>query len=92
MRAFSAASAATFIRTFIRAFTASAVFVVLVSVPAYPQEENKAPLTRRSEAQQKDDAEIDKAYRNATKGDVKANVKADPWRIVRPAEGDKSKR
>jgi hypothetical protein len=91
MRAFSAASAATF-RTFIKAFTASAVFVVLVSVPAYPQQENKAPLTRRSEAQQKDDAEIDKAYRAATKGDAKANVKADPWRIVRPAEGDKSKR
>jgi hypothetical protein len=91
MRAFSAASAATFVRTFIKGFTAAAVAVVLISAPAFPQE-NKGPPTRRTDAQKQEDADVDKAYRAATKGDVVPAVKPDPWRIVRPAEGDKSKR
>jgi hypothetical protein len=92
MRVFSAASAEILMKVSTKAFTAAAVTVVLVATPAYSQQENKAPLTRRSEAQQKDDAEIDKAYRNATKGEVAPNAKNDPWRIVRPTDGDKSKR
>jgi hypothetical protein len=79
-------------KTFTRAFTAAAVLVAFAAVPAYPQQENKAPLTRRSDAQKKDDAEIDNAYRAATKGEVSPNVKADPWRTVRPSDADKPKR
>jgi hypothetical protein len=79
-------------KTFTKAFTIAAVLVAFAAVPAYPQQEEKAPLTRRSDAQKKDDAEIDKAYRAATKGEVTPSVKSDPWRSVRPADADKAKR
>lgn len=63
--------------------------VALLTGPAVAQEEQKAPLTRRSEAQQREDAEIDKAYRRATKGEAEPPVKLDPWRKVRPADDDR---
>jgi hypothetical protein len=49
-------------------------------------------LTRRSDAQKKEDEDVDKAYRAATKGEVEPVVKKDPWRTVRPADADKTKR
>ena len=48
-------------------------------------------LTRRSDAQKKEDEDVDKAYRAATKGDIIPQVKKDPWRTVRPADNDKTK-
>jgi hypothetical protein len=62
-----------------------------MTMSAYAQEDKPA-LTRRSDAQKKEDDDIDKAYRAATKGDVIPSVKKDPWRIVRPADSnDKAK-
>jgi hypothetical protein len=62
-----------------------------VSMSAYAQED-KAPLTRRSDAQKREDADIDKAYRAATKGEITPVVKNDPWKTVRPADADKTKK
>ena len=63
-----------------------------ISMSAYAQEDKPA-LTRRSDAQKQEDADIDKAYRAATKGDIVPKVKNDPWRIVRPGDSnDKAKR
>jgi hypothetical protein len=62
-----------------------------ITASAYAQEDKPA-LTRRSDAQKRDDEAIDKAYRAATKGEVEPVVKKDPWRTVRPADTDKAKR
>ncbi len=84
MRAFTRAM----IRPFASACAVTAVMVVLQSVPALAQEDNKP--TRRTNAQKQEDAAVDKAYRAATKGDRSLPmVKVDPWRTVRSAEDDK---
>jgi hypothetical protein len=65
-----------------------AIAFALAALPAWAQQD-KAPLTRRSDAQKQEDSDIDKAYQAAKKGDVIPAVKNDPWHIVRPADEDK---
>jgi hypothetical protein len=74
-----------------KALTAAATIIALLTTSAYAQQENKAPLTRRSDAEKKNDAEIDKAYRAATDRGQTPAPKTDPWQTVRPATGDKPK-
>jgi hypothetical protein len=74
-----------------KALTAAATIVALLTTSAYAQE-NKTPLTRRSDAEKKIDAEIDKAYRAATDRGQTAAPKIDPWGTVRPPTADKPKR
>jgi hypothetical protein len=66
----------------------TAIIFALLTFPAYAQE-NKGPPTARTDAQKQEDADIDKAYRNATRGERGAAPKVDPWAIVRPADSDK---
>jgi hypothetical protein len=86
MRAFSRAT----IRPCAAALAASALMVVL-SMPAFAQEDSGRP-TRRTDAQKQEDASVDKAYRAATKGDKSLpSVKVDPWRTVRDDDDKKAK-
>ena len=78
-------------RAFSRALTCAAAVAALmaVSLPAFAQEESSRP-TRRTDAQKQEDANVDKAYRAATKGDKALPiVKVDPWRTVRSGDDDK---
>ena len=70
--------------------TAAIVFALL-ALPAIPvhAQQNQGPPTRRTDAQKKEDADIDQAYRNATRGGPATAAKVDPWSKVRPADGDK---
>ncbi|HUI95747.1 MAG TPA: hypothetical protein VLX44_08345 [Xanthobacteraceae bacterium] len=79
-----------FTRAAIRpAALAAAALMLVLSVPAFAQEESSKP-TRRTDAQKQEDAAVDKAYRAATKGDRKLpSVKVDPWRTVRSGDDDK---
>ncbi len=71
------------------AFAVASMMLALHSVPALAD----GPLTRRSDVQKEEDANIDKAYRAATKGDRTIPVvKVDPWRTVRPGDEEKTKR
>jgi hypothetical protein len=72
-----------------RALTVTmATIFALLTFAAYAQE-NKGPPTRRTDEQKQEDADIDKAYRNATRGERRPAPKVDPWAIVRPADSDK---
>jgi hypothetical protein len=52
----------------------------------------EGPLTARTDAQKDEDARIDKAYREATRGGNAAPAaKNDPWATVRPADADSKK-
>jgi hypothetical protein len=79
-----------------RTFAIVAVILGLLSATAYSQQEEQKPTSLRSEAQKKEDVEIEKTYRemiNRTKGQVKsAPAKTDPWQSVRPSPGDTAKR
>jgi hypothetical protein len=76
-----------------KALTATAMMLALLTASAHAQQDNKGPLTRRSDAEKQVDADIDKAYRAATDhGQAPAAPKKDPWQIVRPATTDKPKR
>jgi hypothetical protein len=66
----------------------TAIIVALLTFPAHAQE-NKGALTARTDAQKQEDADIDKAYRNATRGERGPAPKVDPWAVVRPADSDK---
>jgi hypothetical protein len=66
----------------------TAIIVALLTFPAHAQE-NKGPPTARTDAQKQEDSDIDKAYRNATRGDRGPAPKVDPWAVVRPADSDK---
>ena len=79
-----------FTRAAIRpAALAAAALMLVLSVPAFAQEESSKP-TRRTDAQKQEDAAVDKAYRAATKGDRNLpTVKVDPWRTVRSGDDDK---
>ncbi len=48
--------------------------------------------TAKSDAQKKEDKEVDDAYRAATRGGPATAAKVDPWGKVRPAETDKKPR
>jgi hypothetical protein len=75
-----------------RALTAAAMIIAFLTASAYAQE-NKGPLTARSDAEKQQDANIDKAYRAATdRGPEKPAAKADPWQTVRPPTPEKPKR
>jgi cell division protein FtsL len=70
-----------------RAFTViMAILFALATVPASAEERQ---TTARSDAQKKEDKEVDAAYRNATRGGPSTAAKVDPWGKVRPAESDK---
>jgi hypothetical protein len=72
-----------------RALTVTtAIAFALLTFPAHAQE-NQGPPTARTDAQKQEDADIDKAYRNATRGSRGPAAKVDPWAIVRPADSDK---
>jgi hypothetical protein len=65
-------------------FPAVAALMVVLSVPAFAQDEGNSRPTRRTDAQKQEDANVDKAYRAATKGDKNLpTAKVDPWRTVR---------
>jgi hypothetical protein len=69
-----------------RAFTViTAILFALATVPAFAEQQT----TARSDAQKKEDREVDAAYRNATRGGPSTAAKVDPWGKVRPAESDK---
>jgi hypothetical protein len=55
---------------------------LLAPVAAFAAESEA--LTAATDARKRDNAEIDKAYKAATRGDT-ANTKVDPWATVRPA-------
>jgi hypothetical protein len=74
---------------FTRAILAASA-IALLAVPAYSQNEGGNRPTRRTDAQKQEDADIDKAYRAATKGDVIPSVKHDPWGTVRASDTDKT--
>jgi len=74
-----------------KVLTAAATIIALLTTSAYAQE-SKAPLTRRSDSEKKNDADIDKAYRAATDRGQTPAPKIDPWQTVRPAPPDKPKR
>ena len=71
----------------------AAMMIALFSVPAYSQQD-KGPLTVRTDKQMKEDKEIDKAYQDAMKrnGDKGQAAKIDPWQTIRPAGTDNTKR
>ena len=76
-----------------KALTATAMMLALLTASAHAQQDNKGPLTRRSDAEKQMDADIDKAYRAATdRGQAPAAPKKDPWGTVRPATTDKPQR
>ena len=73
----------------------AAMMIALLPASAYSQEHQ--PATTRTDAQKKADAEIEKAYQQATKGMKGQATSApakpwDPWQTVRPATGDSAKR
>jgi hypothetical protein len=71
----------------------AAIVTTLFSVSAHSQQD-KGPLTARTEKQMKEDKEIDKAYQDAMKrpGDKGQPAKTDPWQTIRPAGTDNTKR
>jgi len=67
------------------------MMIAILPVSAYAQD--KGPLTVRSDAEKKKDAEIEKAYKDAIKrtgNDAKA-APSDPWQSVRPSATDNTK-
>jgi hypothetical protein len=58
--------------------------------PAQAQNEGGNRPTRRTDAQKKEDAEVDEAYRAATRGERGPAPKVDPWATVRTG-GDAKK-
>jgi hypothetical protein len=73
-------------------FVIAAMIMALFPVSAYAQQD-KGPLTARTEKEMKEDKEIDKAYRDTMKrtGDNGQAAKSDPWQTVRPAGTDNTK-
>jgi hypothetical protein len=74
-----------------RALTVTAMIVAFLTTSAFAQSEKQT--TRRSDAEKKEDAEVDKAYKAVTGGgQAPAVPKKDPWQTVRPATADKPQR
>jgi hypothetical protein len=72
--------------------TATALLLALLTASAHAQQDNKGPLTRRSDSEKQTDAEIDKAYRAVTGRGQAPAAKTDPWQAVRPTAPEKPKR
>src|SRR5262249_5593725 len=71
-----------------RAFTViTALLFALSTLPAAAQEGGRP--TRRTDAQKKEDKEVDDAYRAATRGGPAQASKVDPWSKVRAPEPEK---
>jgi hypothetical protein len=70
-----------------RALTTAIILAILAPLvqPAFAAETEA--LTRRSDQQKKEDEEVDKAYKAATRNGA-APAKVDPWATVRPADTD----
>ena len=75
-----------------RVLTTAIILAILAPLvqPAFAAESEA--LTRRSDQQKKDDEEIDKAYKAATRGATAPAAKVDPWATVRPADSNKKSR
>ena len=70
-----------------RAFTViTALLFCLATVSVAAAEPQ---TTAKSDAQKKEDKEIDDAYRAATRAAPSTAAKIDPWGKVRPADNDK---
>jgi hypothetical protein len=71
----------------------AATMIALLPATAYSQDHK--PATTRTEEQKKEDAAIERAYQEVTKG-LKAQAAPakpwDPWQTVRPAAGESAKR
>ena len=70
-----------------RKLVIAAMMIAFLPTSADAQQ-NKGPLTARTEKEMKEDKEIDKAYRDAIKrngGDGQA-AKRDPWQTIRPPD------
>ena len=69
-----------------------ALLFALATLPAssaLAQNEGGNRPTARTDAQKKDDKDIDQAYRNATRGLPNQETKVDPWSKVRAPDADK---
>jgi hypothetical protein len=75
-----------------RALTTAIILAILAPLvqPAFAAESEA--LTHRSDQQKKEDEEVDKAYKAATRGANGPAAKVDPWATVRPADTDKKKK
>ena len=77
-----------------RRIAIAAIVLGLLPATAYSQEEQQQKPTLRTDAQKREDAEIEKAYKEMigrTKGQAQpAPAKPDPWQTVRPAAGGES--
>jgi hypothetical protein len=68
-----------------RPFAIAAMMIALLPASAFAQQQ-QGPLTSRSDADKKTDAEIDEGYRKALKRTViTPAAPRDPWGAVRPA-------
>ncbi len=78
-------------RKFVVAYIFAAVMIAMLPVTASAQD--KGPLTARTDAEKKKDAEIEKAYKDAIKkaGGEPHAAPSDPWQSVRPAPADNPK-
>jgi hypothetical protein len=75
-----------------KALTATAMIIAFLTTSAFAQQSERQ-TTRRSDAEKKEDADVDKAYKAATdRGQAPAAPKKDPWHTVRPATTDKPQR
>jgi hypothetical protein len=74
-----------------RRFVLVAMMIAVLPVSASSQD--KGPLTARTDAEKKKDAEIEKAYKDAIKrtGNERPAAPSDPWQSVRPAPADAAK-
>ena len=77
-----------------RTVTIAAMMIALLPATAYSQHQ---PATARTDAQKKEDAEIEKAYQEVTKGKKGQAAPAktdpwDPWHTIRPAAGGSAKK
>jgi hypothetical protein len=80
-----------------RRIAIAAIVLGLLPATTYSQgEEQQQKPTLRTDAQKREDAEIEKAYKEMigrTKGQAQpAPVKPDPWQSVRPAASESTKR
>ena len=76
-----------------RAFTViMALLFASATLPlssALAQNEGGSRPTARTDAQKKEDKDVDDAYRAATRGAAAPAAKVDPWSKVRTPESDK---
>ena len=73
-----------------RTVVIAAMIIAFLPAVAYAQEHQKPTL--RSDAQKKEDAEIEKAYEQVVKGRKAPPTKYDPWQTVRPAVSEGGKK